>query len=153
MRVAKTARRKEFPTTAVSLDVVGHGRRCHLTGCHSCVSIVKMPRGINRQRKRNTLLLRLYCLLTRTRQVVYGLITFVSFFLLLCLRVNYLCTFLLIAVDKLGFYMYVFLIYVCLQKRCLRLICLSSTVHTCWIKISDVNKMFRHIELWSWRVR
>ena len=63
------------------------------------------------------------------------------------LRVNYLCIFLLIAVDKLGFYMYVFLIYVCLQKRCLRLICLSSTVHTCSIKISDLNTMVRHIEL------
>ena len=35
------------------------------------------------------------------------------------LRVNYLCIFLLIAVDKLEFYMYVFLIYVCLQKHCL----------------------------------
>ena len=46
----------------------------------------------------------------------------------LCL--NYLCLFLLITVDKLVFYMYLFLIYVCLQKHCLRLICLSSTAHT-----------------------
>ena len=35
--------------------------------------------------------------------------------------------------------MYVFLIYGCLQKHCLRLICLSSIVHTYLIKISDVN--------------
>ena len=55
------------------------------------------------------------------------------------LRVNYLCIFLVIAVDKLEFYMYVFLIYVCLQKHCLRLICLSSITHTYSINISDVN--------------
>ena len=35
------------------------------------------------------------------------------------LRVNYLCIFLLNTVDKLAFYMHVFLIYVCLQKHCL----------------------------------
>ena len=35
--------------------------------------------------------------------------------------------------------MYVFLIYDCLQKHCLRLICLSSIAHTYSINISDVN--------------
>ena len=55
------------------------------------------------------------------------------------LRDNYLCIFLLNTVDKLAFYMYVFLIYVCLQKHCLRLICLSSIAHTYSIDISDVN--------------
>ena len=54
--------------------------------------------------------------LTITRQVVYALITFVSLFLLL--------------LTNLEFYMYVFLIYVCLQKHCLRLICLSSIMHS-----------------------
>ena len=57
------------------------------------------------------------------------------------LRVNYLCIFLLNTVDKLAFYMYVFLIYVCLQKHCLRLICLSSILHTYPINISDVNSI------------
>ena len=55
------------------------------------------------------------------------------------LRVNYLCIFLLNTVDKLAFYMYVFLIYGCVQKYCLRLICLSSIAHTYSINISDVN--------------
>ena len=35
--------------------------------------------------------------------------------------------------------MYVFLIYACLQKHCLRLICLSSITHRYLILISDVN--------------
>ena len=57
------------------------------------------------------------------------------------LRINYLCIFLLNTVDKLAFYMYVFLIYGCLQKHCLRLICLSSIAHTYPINISDVNSI------------
>ena len=35
--------------------------------------------------------------------------------------------------------MYVFLIYGCLQRHCLRLICLSSIAHMYPINISDVN--------------
>ena len=57
------------------------------------------------------------------------------------LRVNYLCIFLLNTVDKLAFHMYVFLIYGCLQKHRLRLICLSSIPHTYPINISDVNSI------------
>ena len=66
------------------------------------------------------------------------------------LRVNYLCIFLHNTVDKLAFYMYVFLIYGCLQKHCLRLICLSSIVHTMAREMDMMVPMFRSAMPLEW---
>ena len=54
------------------------------------------------------------------------------------LCISFLCLFLLITVEKLERFTCIFIIYVCLQKHCLLLICLSSIAYV-FDHISDVN--------------